>query len=131
VQQRLGACLPDDIAVGVACPVVAKHEADHRVILYGGAVHLSSDHMMINGERVYGRVARMTKDGWGQMLYGSKLVSLSQEHGILQTDPKTFDSLDVGDVLVVLPVHSCLTVDLYGRYTTLSGEIIPKMRTNE
>ncbi len=131
VQQRLGACLPDDIAVGVACPVVAKHEADHRVILYGGAVHLSSDHMMINGERVYGRVARLTKDGWGQMLYGSKLVSLSQEHGILQTDPKTFDSLDVGDVLVVLPVHSCLTVDLYGRYTTLSGEIIPKMRTNE
>lgn len=131
VQQRLGACLPDDIAVGVACPIVAKHEADHRVILYGGAVHLSRDSMVVNGETIYGRVARLSKEGWGQMLYGSKLVSLSQEHGILKTDPATFDSLDVGDVLVVLPVHSCLTVDLYGRYTTLSGETITKMRTNE
>lgn len=87
--------------------------------------------MVVNGETIYGRVARLSKDGWGQMLYGSKLVSLSQEHGILQTDARTFDSLDVGDVLVVLPVHSCLTVDLYGRYTTLSGETITKMRTNE
>ncbi len=131
MQQRLGACLPDDIAVGVACPIVAKHEADRRVVLYGGAVHLSRDSMVVNGETIYGRVARLSKDGWGQMLYGSKLVSLSQEHGILQTDARTFDSLDVGDVLVVLPVHSCLTVDLYGRYTTLSGETITKMRTNE
>lgn len=131
MQQRLGSCLPEDIAVGVACPIVAKHEAEHRVVLYGGAVHLSRDSMVVNGEVIYGRVARLTKDGWGQMLYGSKLVSLSQEHGILKTDAKTFDSLDVGDVLVVLPVHSCLTVDLYGRYTTLSGETITKMRTNE
>ncbi|GIK57103.1 MAG: alanine racemase [Chloroflexi bacterium] len=131
VQQRLGACLPDDIAVGVACPIVAKHEADYRIILYGGAVHLSRDSMVVNGETIYGRVARLTKEGWGQMLYGSKVVSLSQEHSILKTDPATFESLDVGDVLVVLPVHSCLTVDLYGRYTTLSGEVITKMRTNE
>jgi D-serine deaminase-like pyridoxal phosphate-dependent protein len=79
---------------------------------------------------IYGRVARLGKEGWGQMLYGSKLVSLSQEHGILQTDPTTFNSLDVGDVVVVLPVHACLTVDLYGHYTTLTGETIPKMRTN-
>lgn len=130
VQQRLEACLPDDIAVGVACPIVAKHEAGHRLVLYGGAVHLSRDFMVVNGEMIYGRIARLTKDGWGQMLYGSKLVSLSQEHGILKTDPTTFNSLDVGDVVVVLPVHSCLTVDLYGRYTTLTGETIPKMRTN-
>jgi D-serine deaminase-like pyridoxal phosphate-dependent protein len=64
------------------------------------------------------------------MLYGTKLVSLSQEHGILKTDPVTFDSLDVGDIVLVLPVHSCLTVDLYGHYTTPSGEVIAKMRTN-
>jgi D-serine deaminase-like pyridoxal phosphate-dependent protein len=131
MQQRLGVCTPDEIAVGVACPIVAKHERNHRVILYGGAVHLSKDSMVVNGEVIYGRVARLSKDGWGQMLYGSRLVSLSQEHGILQTDPATFDSLDVGDVLVVLPVHSCLTVDLYGRYTTLASESITKMRTNE
>lgn len=131
MQQRLGVCTPDEIAVGVACPIVAKHERDHRVILYGGAVHLSKDSMVVNGEVIYGRVARLSKDGWGQMLYSSRLVSLSQEHGILKTDPATFDSLDVGDVLVVLPVHSCLTVDLYGRYTTLAGESITKMRTNE
>lgn len=130
VQQRLGACFPDDIAVGVACPIVAKHEADHRIVLYGGAVHLSKDSMVINKEVIYGRIARLSKDGWGQMQYGSKLILISQEHGVFTTDPFTFDSLDVGDVVVVLPVHSCLTVDLYSQYLTLSGDIITKMRTN-
>lgn len=130
VQHRLGACLPEDIAVGVACPIVAKHEVDHRIVLYGGAVHLSRDSIQVQGQVIYGRVARLTRDGWGQMLYGAKVISISQEHGILKTDPATFDTLDVGDVVVILPIHSCLTVDLYSHYMTLSGEIIPKMRSN-
>ncbi|MCP4358291.1 MAG: alanine racemase [Chloroflexi bacterium] len=130
MQRRLGVCLPEEIAVGVACPIVAKHEADQRIILYGGAVHLSKERLLINGEMIYGRIARLQENGWGQMLYGSKLTALSQEHGILKTNPATFGSLHVGDVVLVLPVHSCLTVDLYRGYFVFDGREIPKMRTN-
>lgn len=130
MQQHLNACVPDDIAVGVACPIVAKHETSKRLVIYGGAVHLSKDSMVVNEERIYGRIARWHKDQWGSMLYGSKIINLSQEHGIIQTDEAIFDTLHVGDIVVVLPVHSCLTVDLYGHYTTLTGETISKMRTN-
>ncbi len=42
-QQTIGACGEEDIAVAVACPVVATYPARNEVILYGGAVHLSKD----------------------------------------------------------------------------------------
>lgn len=129
-QRELGACLPDNISVGVACPIVAKHDAEQRLILYGGAVHLSKDSMLVDGERIYGRIARWRKERWGSMQYGSKLINISQEHGIVKVDRTLYENLHVGDIVVVLPVHSCLTADLYGHYTTLDGEPISKMRTN-
>ena len=130
MQKQLEACVPDNIAVGVACPIVAKHEIDYRLVIYCGAVHLSKDSLVVNGERIYGRIARWQQDHWSSMLYGTRVTSLSQEHGIVQTDAATFESLHQGDIVVVLPVHACLTVDLYGHYTTLDGQVISKMRTN-
>ncbi len=130
MQVALGSCQPEDIAVGVACPVVAKYEETHRVILYGGGVHLAKDVMVVEGQSCYGRIAFFNETGWGEIVAGVVVTSLSQEHGILQTTPARFARIAVGDVLLVLPVHSCMTVDLYGHYTTLTGKKIPKMRTN-
>ncbi len=130
VQQQLGACSFDDIAVGVACPVVAKDAARQRIILYGGAVHLSKDVMVVDGEMCYGRVALLNDKGWSDPFPNSLLTSLSQEHGIIQAENDLFNAVNVGDLLVVLPVHSCLTVDLYPAYVTLDGRSIKKMRTN-
>ncbi len=130
MQQQIGACRDEDIAVGVACPVVAKHAAGRRIILYGGAVHLSKDVMQVNGRPCYGRVALLHKKGWGQPFAESMLTSLSQEHGIVTAEAGLFEAVNVGDLLLVLPVHSCLTVDLYPEYLTFSGQRIPKMRTN-
>lgn len=130
VQQQLGACSFDNIAVGVACPVVAKDAARQRIILYGGAVHLSKDVMMVDGGMCYGRVAHLNDKGWTNPFTNSMLISLSQEHGIVTAEDELFDAVNVGDLLLVLPVHSCLTVDLYSAYTTFTGKQIPKMRTN-
>jgi D-serine deaminase-like pyridoxal phosphate-dependent protein len=58
----------------------------------------------------------------------SFLSSISQEHGIIDADLDLFATTDIGDLVVVLPVHSCLTANLFSEYQTLSGEAIKKFR---
>lgn len=112
-QAARGACALDDIAVAVACPVVATQPERNQIVIYGGAVHLSKDHTQQGGQNVYGLVARLKSNGhWSAPLPNTRLVSLSQEHGIIHTDDATFQHFQVGDVLAVLPVHSCLTANL-------------------
>lgn len=43
MQWKIGACTLDEIAVTVACPVIAKHRQQKKIVLYGGAVHLSME----------------------------------------------------------------------------------------
>jgi len=57
MQYQLGACTFDDIAVVVACPVVSVYPQRNELILYGGAVHLSNEHLADNnGRKIYGYV---------------------------------------------------------------------------
>ena len=130
MQHQLGVCSQADIAVAVACPVVAKHiepgpgETAHRLVLHGGAVHLSKEYLVVDGSPVYGGLARLDEDGWGELLPGAYLYSLSQEHGLVRVSPQQYDAFQVGDLVAVVPVHSCLTVDLYRQYLTTAGALI-------
>jgi D-serine deaminase-like pyridoxal phosphate-dependent protein len=54
---------------------------------------------------------------------------LSQEHGILKVTHKEFDSFKVGDLVEIIPVHSCLTANLAKTYLTTEGEIISTSNT--
>ncbi len=119
MQAQIGACKLEDIAVAVACPVVAKHPARQQLVLYGGAVHLSKEALHEADGISYGRIARLTPSGWEVLPYS--VVSLSQEHGIVQGDEKLITETAVGDLLLVLPVHACLTADLMRHYLTLDG----------
>jgi D-serine deaminase-like pyridoxal phosphate-dependent protein len=125
MQFHIGACELDDIAVALACPVVALHPERGRIVVYGGAVHFSKDALPgPDGGLNFGRVVRLNEDGWTPLGEDVRVVSLSQEHGLIQADRELFDMISVGDVLGVLPVHSCLTADLLRRYLTLEGEWI-------
>jgi D-serine deaminase-like pyridoxal phosphate-dependent protein len=126
MQRYLGVCAEEDIAVAVACPVVAKHTDGNvqRIVLYGGAVHLSKEYVEVDGAPFYGAVAPLRADGWGAILAGARLTSLSQEHGLVKVTPEQFDQIQIGDLLAVLPVHSCLTVDLHRQYLTTEGQVI-------
>lgn len=125
-QHFLGVCAEEEMAVALACPVVAKHNEDglHRIILHGGAVHLSKEWMAWEGRPSYGMLAPLHAGGWGPLMPGSTLYELSQEHGIAQVTSEQYDQIRVGDLLAVLPVHSCLAVDLFHRYLTTAGEWI-------
>jgi D-serine deaminase-like pyridoxal phosphate-dependent protein len=128
MQLELGACSEEEIAVAVACPVVAKHEERNEAIVYGGAIHLSKESIAgPDGTPIFGHVALPTEHGWGPVVPGGCVSSLSQEHGIVRLPDHVLDGLHVGDVLMVLPVHSCLTANLLKAYRTLDGVTITAM----
>jgi len=129
MQLQIGACAEADISVAVACPVVAKYPARRELVLYGGAIHLSKESLTRpDGGSDFGHVALFGPDDWGPSLPGVHLRSLSQEHGIVAVDPGMWAevdrSVDIGDLVAVLPVHSCLTANLLRRYQTLDGAVI-------
>lgn len=126
-QTYTGACQPNDIAVALACPVVALHPERSAAVIYGGAIHLSKDYIEDEGFRRYGLVALPENDRWGSPLPGAYVSSLSQEHGILHLEPDQFSCLKVGDLVCILPAHSCLTATCMGRYQTLDGQFIEIM----
>lgn len=129
---QLGACTDEEIAVAVACPVVGKYKDRNQVAVYGGAVHLSKDSLLDEvGRRIYGYVSRPGGHSWGPVEKSAPVVSLSQEHGLIEVDEQLFQEIKIGDILVILPVHSCLTSDLFRSYRSLSGEIIPRRQSND
>jgi D-serine deaminase-like pyridoxal phosphate-dependent protein len=134
-QARIGACQWSDIATALACPVVARHEDRGEVIIYGGAIHFSKDYLVLGEQRAYGLVClpeekedgeRVTA-GWGAPLDGAYVSGLSQEHGIVRLAHTDIRRVQVGDLLCILPAHSCLAVTLMKRFLSLSGAVIDTM----
>ena len=125
MQQNLGVCDFDDIAVRLVAPVVAKHISRNEIVIYGGAVHLSKESIInINGKPMFGRII-IRKDNEPVLLEPLNYVeSLSQEHGILKVTQRDFNNFQVGDLVEIIPVHSCLTANLARKYITTEGEEI-------
>jgi D-serine deaminase-like pyridoxal phosphate-dependent protein len=61
------------------------------------------------------------------LIEGWSLVSLSQEHGVLAADSDV-TRLRPGDLVLVAPVHACLTCEQYSAYHTLGGVELPRYR---
>ena len=86
---------------------------------------------MADGTPSYGAVVWLQDGGWSEPISGAWLRSLSQEHGVVHATKPAWDgglgSVQVGDLLGVLPVHSCLTADLLKEYRTVAGERVKMM----
>jgi D-serine deaminase-like pyridoxal phosphate-dependent protein len=127
-QYGLGSCRDRDMAAAVACPVVGTYPDRRQIVIYGGGIHLSIERMPDKqGHALYGYLAFEEDGTWGPPETRAPVVALSQEHGIVKMDEKIFERIHIGDTVVVLPVHVCLTVHLYPAYTSLGGRIIGKM----
>ncbi len=125
VMNYLDVCNEEDIAVAMACPVVAKNSIRNEIVVHGGAVHFSKDHLFdAEQNKFFGEVVILEKDGWSPIIAGIKVKSLSQEHGVLIASDEIFGQVQIGDVLGVLPIHSCLTANLMKSYVTLEGKAI-------
>lgn len=126
-QMQIGSCSWQDVAVALACPVVARHPERNEAVVYGGAIHLSKDTLIEDDRRIYGYVCLPEGERWGAPLPGAYVSALSQEHGVLHLPPEHLQRLAVGDLVCILPAHSCLSVTLMKRYLTLTGKTIDTM----
>lgn len=127
-QNIIGSNELDEIAVAMACPVVAKHPDRNEIVIYGGGVHLSKDRIEDPETGViFGRIAEKKGSGWGACIPNMHLKSLSQEHGIVSVPKETMRDYAIGELLWVLPVHSCMAADLMKEFHTPDGAILSAM----
>ncbi len=129
MQLELGSCTSDNIAVVLAAPVISLNKARKEIVVHAGAVHLSKEYIISkSGEKNYGHPVLLRSTGWGDILTGSTITSMSQEHSVISADNDLFGAVSIGDVLGIVPVHSCLTANLAGYYRTIDGLTILKNR---
>lgn len=131
VMNYLNVCHESEIAVAMACPVVAKYSDRNQIIIHGGAVHFSKDHLFDESEqKFFGELVILAEDGWSSIIPNAKLTSLSQEHGVLTVSDEVFETIEIGDILGFLPIHSCLTANLMRSYLTIDGRIYEHLEKN-
>lgn len=113
MQLNIGSCTFGDIASAVICPVVSVYPHRGQGLIYGGAVHLSKESLILaDAGKVFGLIVPFNGNKWLMPEGNDYLTSLSQEHGIFNTSSPWAKSLKPGDLVAVIPVHSCLAADL-------------------
>ncbi len=128
MQEKLGSCTEDEIAVAVACPVVGKYKDRKQVVVYGGVIHFSNVHILDeSGEQIFGYLTSFKDGTFGPINREAKLINLTQEHGVIQVDDDLLDDIKIGNILFIFPVHSCLTCSLYRQYISLEEGIIHRL----
>lgn len=121
MQVTIGSCTPDDIALYALLPVAQRIPQRDLAIIHGGAVHLSKDYIETEGMKNYGQ----------RIVYGlntnkvigkSFLTALSQEHGTLKEISEPIND----EYVTIIPIHSCLTANLFNHYITTNARRIEK-----
>jgi D-serine deaminase-like pyridoxal phosphate-dependent protein len=128
MQFALGSCTLENIAVALVCPVVAIHTNRSEAVIYGGAIHLSKEQasLLPYPEPIFGLAVSWDGNKWDTGNLLGFVKALSQEHGVISLT-KTDCNLKPGDLVAILPVHSCLTGQLMRKYYSLDGEAIETM----
>ncbi len=113
-QVALGSCELRDVAVSVVTSVVSTQRATNHAVVDAGALSMSKD----AGSELAPRksMGEIFADYDARTLRPERLVSLSQEHGVISAP------LPVGTRLRVVPNHSCLTVAQFDEYVVVQGE---------
>ena len=133
MQYTLGVCTFEDIAVAIVAPVVSKNNQRSELVIHCGAIHLSKDFIIDkNGNTIYGTVSELSANGWVEPDFQNHVCSLSQEHGIIKASKQLFKKVKIGDLLAILPVHSCLAAQHMGSYySKKSGTIFTLNSQNQ
>ncbi|KEO72347.1 alanine racemase [Anditalea andensis] len=123
-QAEIGSCSREDIAIILAAPVVDIKKGNNEILIHAGGVHLSKDVLNLNGHKNFGEVVYLNELGWEHPTAPSYLKSISQEHGTIHASAQLMDSIKIGDIIGILPIHSCMTADCMKEYKTLNGRMV-------
>lgn len=119
-QATIGSCRLSDCAAFVVATVIGVNEARGECIIDAGALALSKDPGPVHVDPTFGYGVVCVLDG---VPLPARLVSLSQEHGIVRLS-EGGARLTIGDRLRIVPNHSCLTAALHASYLILDGGVI-------
>jgi len=120
-QFHRGNCELDQIACSVLTAIIGVYPERNTILVDAGALALSKDAGFYqNGKVLFGQIKN--HPDW-------ELVSLSQEHGIIQIGNTDWTNLKVGDYLEIIPNHSCLTAACFEFYYCINdGKSIQKIK---
>lgn len=114
-QATLGSCGIEDCAVSVVASVVSSRPDSGKCVIDAGALALSKD-LGPDDPPHYGRLFASPDS---PRLGEGRVISVSQEHGMVNLP------LEVGELVRILPNHSCLTVAQFDAFqVTRQGEFV-------
>jgi D-serine deaminase-like pyridoxal phosphate-dependent protein len=117
MQVVFGACEARETGVSVLATVISSRPDLDRCVVDAGALALSKDAGPEHAPKpTFGEIFDDYEAGG--LSPDLRVVSLSQEHGILSR------ALPVGSRVRILPNHSCLTVACFDEYQVVSGETV-------
>lgn len=117
-----GHCQPDEVACFVATRIASVYADRKTLLIDAGALALSKDLGPVH--------LSAYKGGFGTIEDHPelKITKLSQEHGLVATEQEDvdFSQFHVGQILHVIPNHSCLTAAMFDKYHWLEADWITK-----
>jgi D-serine deaminase-like pyridoxal phosphate-dependent protein len=119
-QAAIGTCTLEDVAFTVLVRVIGRHPERRELVVDAGALALSKDPGPTHVDPGCG--FGIVLDAGGARLAGWRVVSLSQEHGVLRAAaPLPPAGFPIGSALRIVPNHSCLAAALFERYAVIRG----------
>ena len=117
VQEELGTCAMDDIAIGVLASVIGHNREHGRVLIDAGFLALSRDRGTADMPLDWGYGA-VCDPVTGELFEDVTVSSTNQEHGIITARSGEMDRerFPVGSRVKILPNHACATAAAYDRY---------------
>ena len=127
-QAAIGSCSLDEVALSVLATVLGVYPDRHELVVNAGALALSKDPGPVHVDPGcgYGVPVAVADQ---RRIEGMRMVSLSQEHGVLRSDRPLDPSWRPGARIRILPNHSCLTAACFDRYHVVRGsEVVDEWR---
>jgi D-serine deaminase-like pyridoxal phosphate-dependent protein len=127
-QAAIGSCTLADVAFTVLVSVIGVHPERRELVVDGGALALSKDPGPTHVDAGCG--FGVVLGPGGVPLTGWRVVSLTQEHGVLRAPSEgEATAHPIGALLRIVPNHACLAAALFDRYRILrGGEVVDEWR---
>lgn len=103
-------------------------EERNEIIIYGGGIHFSKEvYTHSDYGTCYGWIVADDRNGWSSPIPDVYLSRLSQEHGVISCSDAFINNFSIGQVIKILPVHSCMTANLLQQMFTTEGKRLDMM----
>jgi len=127
-QAAIGSCRLDEVAFSVLATVIGVYPERRELVVNAGALALSKDPgpLHVDPSCGFGVVVDATDQ---RSIPGLRVVSISQEHGVLRSDRPLDPRWQPGSRLRILPNHACLAAACFDRFHVVRGiEVVDEWR---